>query len=193
MKPLQKGSYTYYQEKKKRQTFQTIVFLAIPLALFFGGWMTTGTQKNLLTFVAILGTLPACKSAAVMIMYYVYHGCNQSFYETVNPNIEGLCHLYGMVFTTPEHGTYEVPSIVVKNNSICGFLCGGKQSDKKNAAKLEEHITAIMRQNGYSNVVVKMFEKEDTYLNRIAQMRQTETENEKRDLEQQSLLCDISL
>lgn len=192
MKQLEKGTFSYYKEKRKRQTIWTIIYLAIPLALFFGGWIATGTQKNLLTFVAILGTLPACKSAVEMIMYYLYKGCDDTLYGELDSDVCKLSHNYSMVFTTPEYGTYEVPSIVIRNNSICGLGRCTKSFDKNGFAKLEEHITAIMRQNGFK-VVVKIFDKKENYQQRVVQMSQMEEENAKLDEAQRKLLCDISL
>ena len=193
MKPLEKGTYAYFTQKRTRQTIWTIILLAVPLALFIAGFVMTGTQKNLLTFVAILGMLPACKSAVEMIMYFLYHGCDAKLYEQLSGELGDLCHAYGLVFTTPDSGTFEVPSIVVRNQSICGYGRFSKQSDKHSSAKLEAHIAGIMRQNGYSKVVVKIFDKEDAYLTRVRQLKQLESENEATDLAQKKLLCDISL
>lgn len=189
MNKYHQGEYEYYNYKRAKQIIYTIVLFVIPLSLFIAGFITTGSKKNLLTIVAVLGLLPACKSLVLTIMYIRYHGCNDEIKQLVEKHTEGLTHSYGMVFTTPDTGTYEVPSIVVRNNSICGICL----SKKAKPALLEKHITNIMKQNGYSKVVVKIFDSKDAYVSRLKQLQDTALENEKLDEEQMYLLHNISL
>ena len=57
-----KGSYLYLDTQKKYEIARTIIYFAISFAIFFAGYSLTGTKKNLLTIVAVLGMLPASKS-----------------------------------------------------------------------------------------------------------------------------------
>lgn len=191
MKKREPGNFEYYNGMRKRQIYKTIGLFFVSLSLFFAGYIATKTRANLLTIVAVLGLLPACKSMVEMIMYLKYSGCNEKLRKELQPETEkdGLTHSYGMVFTTPDNGTYEVPSVAVRNNCVCG-LC---QTSKKKPDLLEKHIIQILKQNGYSNVVVKMFDSVSAYRTRLGQMNASFTEDDKRDGEIMHLLHNISL
>lgn len=189
MKKYLPGEFEYYNDQRMKQIIKTVILFAVPLALFIAGFVTTKTQKNLLTIVAVLGLLPACKSAVEMIMYLRYKGCDKAFQEEIRGYLKGLRHSYGMVFTTSENGTYEVPSIAVRNNCICG-ICFNK---KAKIDLLEKHISVIMKQNGYTSVVVKIFDSKQAYFTRLKQLQSVESDNDKLDEAQRMLLHKISL
>ena len=63
-----KGTFGYLEKKKRNAILWTILCFGISLAVFLAGYLTTGTRKNLLTVVAVLGCLPACKSIVNLIM-----------------------------------------------------------------------------------------------------------------------------
>ena len=62
-----KGTFGYLEKKKRNAILWTILCFGISLAVFLAGYLTTGTRKNLLTVVAVLGCLPACKSIVNLI------------------------------------------------------------------------------------------------------------------------------
>ena len=57
-----KGDFGYYSYEKKRRIAIVAFLFGICLMIFFTGLIMTGTRRNLLTLVAILGVLPAAKS-----------------------------------------------------------------------------------------------------------------------------------
>ena len=63
-----KGDYLYMQQKKKMGILKTICLFSISAALYIAGLVTVGSNKNYLTIVAVLGCLPASRSAVNMIM-----------------------------------------------------------------------------------------------------------------------------
>lgn len=191
MKKNEPGSFEYYNGMRKRQIYKTILLFFVSLALFFAGYAATKTKANLLTIVAVFVLLPASKSMVEMIMYLKYNGCDEKLQKKLQPETEkdGRTHSYGMVFTTPDNGTFEVPSIAVNHNCVCG-LC---QTKKQKPDLLEKHITRILKQNGYSNVVVKMFDSADAYMTRLSQMGEASMEEKKREEEIMHLLHNISL
>ena len=65
---VQKGNFGYIRAQKKKRVLVTIVLFAIPLMIFFTGLAITKTRLNLFTFVAVMGCLPASKSAVGMIL-----------------------------------------------------------------------------------------------------------------------------
>lgn len=182
------GEFEYLSYMKKKQGIKTIVLFIMPIAVFLLGYFSTHTKANLLTVVAVCGLLPACKSLVELIMYLRAKGCPEQLKDELTDKVQGLTHSYGMVFTTTDQGVFEIPSIVVKNNTICGFSI----NPKAKLAVLEKHIATIMKQNGYK-VVVKIFDKKDAYFTRLSQLRALETQDEKCDEAQAHLLHNISL
>ena len=61
----------------------------ISLAIYLAGYLTVHSNKNLLTIVAVLGCLPASKSAVSMIMFLRAKGCS----EALKAKIDGLFRL----------------------------------------------------------------------------------------------------
>ena len=64
-----KGSKDYIHTQKIYEVVRTVLYFGISLSLFAAGYITTGNRLNLLTVVAVLGCLPASKSAVNMIMF----------------------------------------------------------------------------------------------------------------------------
>lgn len=71
-----KGTRGYLRTQKNYEIIRTVLYFAISIALFIAGWVSTGSRENLLTIVAVLGCLPACKSLVEMFMYLRYKGCD---------------------------------------------------------------------------------------------------------------------
>ena len=71
-----KGNFGYLRAKRLTVLIRTVIFFAISLALFAAGYITTGKKENLLTIVAVLGCLPACKSMVNTIMLFRASGCS---------------------------------------------------------------------------------------------------------------------
>ena len=82
-----KGDYLYLQNKKKKEIIKTVVFFGISAALYIAGYITTGSNKNYLTIVAVLGCLPASKSAVSMIMNLKVKGCSETVYKMISNKI----------------------------------------------------------------------------------------------------------
>ena len=61
-----RGIRGYLRTQKIYEILRTVLYFAISLSLFIAGWVSTGSRENLLTIVAVLGCLPACKSLVEM-------------------------------------------------------------------------------------------------------------------------------
>lgn len=189
-KQLEKGSYGYFNQKRRWEILKTILMFAVSFSLFFAGYNVTGKKANILTIVAVLGMLPASKSAVSMIMYLRYHGCSSQLHEKLTKefgDFDGILHSYDLVFTTYKIN-YQVPSVVVKNGNVCG-ICQKKETELN---ELNKHITQILSQNGLK-ANVKMFYQTDTYINRIRQLKELGESEKNRDEEIRNVLHQISL
>ena len=61
MKKVNKGDYGYIRYEKKKRLLITVALFLIPLAAFLAAFLITGTKKNIITVIAMVGCLPACR------------------------------------------------------------------------------------------------------------------------------------
>lgn len=167
-----KGTQDYINTQKKYTILRTVLYFGISLALFIVGWLTTGTRSNLLTVVAILGCLPASKSAVNMIMYLRYKSCSPEAEEKITANIGHLAGLYDMVFTSYKKN-YVVAHIVVAGKTICGYT----EDENFEERDFNQHITDILKAENFKDVTVKIFTDLNKYEERLQQMQELEQDS----------------
>ena len=188
-KKITKGSFGYISYCKKREILKTALLFLIPLSLFAAGWITTKSRLNVLTIVAVLGMLPASKSAVLMIMYLKGHGISREEHDLYAPLMEGMTGSFDLIFTTYEK-TYEIPALVIRCGNIVGISAGVYETIRD----LEKHIEHSVRQEGYS-VCVKFFDKKEAYMQRLGSLAKLEESEADvaADLAIRQVLFDISL
>ena len=166
-----KGTRDYIRTQKVYEIIRTVLYFGMSLSLFAAGYITTGNKLNLLTVVAVLGCLPASKSAVNMIMFLRYKGLSQEAAEQIAPCEGELTCLYDMVFTSYSK-TFEVGHMAVKGNTVCGY------SEKKDFPEKEfqAHLEPIMKADSHKNVTVKIFTDLEKYKERLMQLQALETE-----------------
>ena len=155
-----KGTYLYLDTQKKYEIARTILFYTISAVIFITGYVTTGSKKNLLTIVAVLGVLPASKALVSVIMFLRY----KSFKEKIS--CEGLLNAYDMVFTS-EKINYNVSHLCVSDNCVIGY----SEDPKFDENKFKDHVTSILAVENLKNVTVKVFTDKKVYLNRISSLK----------------------
>lgn len=166
-----KGTKNYLGSQKKYEILRTIIYFGISLSLFIAGYVATKSRMNLLTVVAILGCLPACKSAVDMIMYLRYKGCSTENASIIEQHTDGLQGLYDMVFTSYDKN-YQIAHITVKGNTICGFT-----QDKNFAEQaFYKHITDILKADSYKETSIKVFSDIQKYAERLEQLKELDTD-----------------
>lgn len=79
-----KGQKGYLAWNKKMSICKTLVLFAISFAVYAMGIWSTGSNQNLLTIVAVLGCLPACRSAANLIALLRCHEISESDYRKIS-------------------------------------------------------------------------------------------------------------
>ncbi len=166
-----KGSQNYLKTQKGYEILRTIIYFAISLSLFIAGYVATKNRMNLLTVVAVLGCLPASKSAVDMIMYLRYKGCSLENAKKIEKKAEGLQGLFDMVFTSYTRN-YQVAHMVVKGNTICGFT----EDNNFQEQEFNKHITDILKVDHYKEVSVKIFSDIGKYTERLEQLKQLDTD-----------------
>lgn len=164
-----KGTRNYIDTQKKYELIRTFIFFFIPISLFIAGYVTTKTKVNLLTIVAVVGLLPACKSMVGAIMFLKHRSLSQVNAEKIDATNHGLPQLFDMVFTTYDK-THVVSHMVIAGNTVCGF------SENKNFKEKDfnTHIQNVLKTDGYKNISVKVFTDINKYTERLEQLKYLE-------------------
>lgn len=166
-----KGQYGYIKRKQRTVTLRTILMFGISLAILLLGIWSTGDKKNLLTVVAVLGCLPASKSAVGMIMFLKAKGCSEAVKERVSGCGTGLVQLYDMVFTSYEKN-YQVSHMVIKGHVVCGYT----EDARCDVKACEKHLGALLAQGGCKGVTVKIFDELEAYCKGLENLQKQEEE-----------------
>ncbi len=169
-----KGRRNYLNTQKKYEVIRTILYFAISISLFAAGYIQTGEKTNLLTIVAVLGCLPASKSAVSAIMYLRFVSCSEQSAAEIESHSQGLQCLYDMVFTSYKKA-FRVSHLAVRGNCVCGF------SEDVNFEENEfyRHIHPILKSDGHQGVTVKIFVNLAKYTERLEQMKTLEADEDK--------------
>ena len=167
-----KGTRNYINSQKKYEVLRTIIYFILPLGLFAIGYITTGERTNLLTVVAVVGCLPACKSLVGTIMYLRYKSCSFEAVEKIEAHTGQLQGLYDMIFTSYKQN-FTVSHLVVHGNSICGYSEDANFPEKDFLV----HIEDILKLDGHKNYSIKIFTDLSKYTARLDQLNELETEN----------------
>lgn len=155
---IEKGQYGYIKKQRTKTILRTLGMFAISLAIFCIGILTTNTKENLLTVVAVLGCLPASKSAINMIMFLRAKGCSEEVYIKIQHHAGKLTSLYDLIFTSYDKN-YQISHMAVKDNLICGY-----SEDKKcSETACSKHIEAFLKQGGCKNITVKIYKDLEKY------------------------------
>lgn len=160
-----KGTENYLDSQKKYELLRTALYFAVSAALFIGGWVQTGSKMNLLTVVAVLGCLPASKSAVSAIMFLRFHSCSSEAATEIKKHSEGLATLFDCVFTSYSKN-YSIGHLAVRGGTVCGFA----ESDF-DENDFYRHIQDILKRDGHKDVTVKVFRSLPKYAERLEQMR----------------------
>lgn len=166
-----KGTRNYLKIQGRYELARTILYFGISLSLFVAGIITTGDRMNLLTIIAVLGCLPACKSAIDTFMFLRFQGCTEEHAEQIEKHMQGLHGLYDRIFTSYSIN-FQIAHITAKGNTICGY----SQDPAFDESKFNEHITAILKKDGFRDTTVKIFTDIQKYTARLDQLKQLDTD-----------------
>ena len=166
-----KGTKNYINTQKKYEIIRTLLYFGISIALFVAGYIQTGRKTNLLTVVAVLGCLPASKSAVNVIMFLRFKSCGAGAAVRIEEHCQGLRCLYDMVFTSYAKN-YVVSHLAVQGNTVCGY------SEKPDFPENDfyKHVDHILKMDGLKDVTVKVFTDLKKYTDRLEQMKGLEAD-----------------
>lgn len=166
-----KGEFLYLEKKKKSEIIKTLIMFGISIALYLSGYITTGSNKNYLTIVAVLGFLPASKSAVSMIMYLRVKGCSKAAYQFISGKIGENVGAYNLYFTSYDKN-FDISHVFAKGMTIIAFT----ENEKMAESTFEEHLKTVLKKDGISGVNIKLYKDRNKYVARIEQMQSLENE-----------------
>ena len=170
-----KGSYGYITSRKKYTALRTLLFFAISAALYISGIIRTGSNKNLLTIVAVLGCLPACKSAVNFILFLRAKGCSSALHEKVAAyGDDSMTVFYDMYFTSYQKN-YPISHMALKGDMLCGIT----EQPSCDCREAEKHLGQMLVQEGIKNVTVNIFSQEGKYIDRLGRLKDMQVEDHK--------------
>lgn len=184
---VQKGMFGYLSYKKKMTTIVTIGMFAISLALYVAGYVTTKSNANMLTVVAILGCLPASKSAVSMIMFLKAKGCSEEDKNVIEGAVGSLDGYYDLYFTGYSKN-FPTDHMVVTKNSIIAYSADKKITEKD----FNEHMKDVLNKERIHDITVKLFTDRAKYVNRLKELNQSEADTSAR-MDMVKMLFNVSL
>lgn len=169
-----KGTENYLKIQKKYEVLRTLLYFSVSAALFIAGYVQTKSRLNLLTVVAVLGCLPAGKSAVSAVMFFRFPGCLPENAARIKEHSQGLRALFDCVFTSYSKN-FRVSHLAVRGNTVCGF------TEDQNFAEQDfyKHIREILKLDGHSDITVKVFDSLSVYTERLEQMKSLPEEQKK--------------
>lgn len=169
MKRISKGEYGYISFRRKTVLISTIIMFAISTAIFITGYVTTGTRKNLLTIVAVLGCLPACKSVVNLIMFMRAKGCSEQTKETLDTEIGGESPVLYDLYMTSYEQNYDISQVAIYPDTLLVLLPDADQNIKD---KCKEHIESHLRIEGITYLNVTVLSDASKYAERVKKLNE---------------------
>ena len=182
-----KGSYEHAKYKRTVDIIITIFLFLLSLGLFVIGYVATGSKKNLLTIVAVLGLLPACKMVVDVIMCFRVKPVEESVREGIDASIGKLYGLYHMYFTSYDKN-FPIDHLVITSNSVIGLCSHPKFDEKLFITHLKDH----MRKDGIKDITIKIFDDYNKYLNRLSEINNLDDETTTVNIGVRNLILNIT-
>ncbi|MCM1189070.1 MAG: hypothetical protein NC541_07205 [bacterium] len=161
-----KGTQNYLATQKKYEILRTVLYFGVSAALFLAGLIQTKSRLNLLTVVAVLGCLPASKSAVSAVMFLRYHSCLPENAAEIKRHDDGLDTLFDCIFTSYSKN-YIVNHLAVRGGAVCGFT----EDASFDESAFYKHISDILKLDGHKDITVKVFRSLPRYTERLEQMK----------------------
>ncbi len=183
-----KGTYEYADHKKLTDAVVMIIMFALALGLYVTGIVTTGSKKNLLTIVAVLGLLPACKMVVSLIMSLKVHPCDKEIKSDIDGHVGSLDGFYNMYFTSYNKNFF-IDHLVISGKSIIG-LCTLNGFDEK---AFSDHLSDLIRKEGIRDAFIKVFTDKDKYIKRLDELNEHKDDDKSPNNELRNMIMNVTL
>lgn len=185
-----KGEPGYIKRRKKAVIIKAALEFGIVIALLLLGYFQTKTRLNVLTIVAVLGCLPASKALVEVIMILPHKTIGTELVEKIREKTSSLMVAYDLVLTSEKH-IMPIECVLISDNTICGY----SSSEKIDFAFTEKHIKQYLYANQFTDVSVKIFGDEKTFLRRAGKMSENAVQKDSASKEEaiRRVILNISL
>lgn len=156
-----KGDYGYFGRHRKYVILRTVAMFLLVIAVFTLGYVTTKTRLNLLTFVALLGSLPACKSVVEVFIAFGKESMPIESYEKIEQVSSNLVKGYDL-FLTAYQQSAQLDCVVIHDGQIL-FFTTHKNVD---GAFVEEHVKQSLSLS-HIKASVKVMKEEKAFIERL--------------------------
>ncbi len=156
-----KGEIGYINNQKLYRLLVTIGLFIIPAIIFISGLIYHGTKNNILTIVALVGCLPACRSTVGFIMICLQKAPLKNDLLAFQEHARELTMAYELVFTTYEKNMSVAAAVFHGNDLICYTTETRKKQDL-----ILEHLEKMLKHNGYT-VHVHVLSSKQKFLDRL--------------------------
>lgn len=192
MTKCEKGTPGYLREKLKTEILRTAVYFAIVAAVFLLGYSQTHSKKNLLTVVAVVGCLPACKALVGVITRIPYKTVDLALADEVASKSPHLTAVYDLVVTSTEK-IMPIDCMVISHEKVFGYTSGKKVDLQETASYLRK----MLQRNDFPGVSVKLYDQYKPFLSivegleNIAAVEKADTREEEQQIAQ--VILNLSL
>ena len=166
MKRVRKGQAGYVKYERVKRLLITLLMFALPLGLYFIGIVVTGSNKNILTVVSVVGILPAARAMVSWIMTMLSKEAPEEIIACTEKNAGSLVHGFELMVTAYE-GRMPLDAVVVCGNNVACYATYGKSEQDE---FMQTHIEKILATNGYRGVKAKIFRSRKQYEERIVSL-----------------------
>ncbi|MCR5278283.1 MAG: hypothetical protein K6E19_02470 [Lachnospiraceae bacterium] len=166
-----KGDFGYIKAGRIKEFIKALLMLGISLALYFGGIKATGSNKNVLTYVAILGCLPAAKFMVNFYMFMKAKGCTAALKESFDK--AGIVPTFYDLYFTTYKVNYQVSAMYYNKSTLIGVT----EDDKCDVTACEEHLQERLKSAGFE-LTVKIFKATDKFTGRVKELSELNSANE---------------
>lgn len=161
MKPMEKGTYGYLNQRKKMLMILTLICFAIVFIILFAGILICKTKNNILTVFAILTVLPSAKVMVSWLMLIRYNTPNQDYYKKVCEQVKQLPILSDCVVTCKDKTVF-VPYAVISDTTIYCYTSNAQFDEDY----FEKNTMEFIKKCGDS-VSVKLYKEFESFLKKV--------------------------
>jgi len=166
-----KGTYGYIARQRKIEIAKTVFMLALSFGLYNLGVYSTGSNRNLLTLVAVLGCLPMAKFCVNAIMFIRAKGCSQELHETLEA--KALTPDFYDLYFTAFKKNFQASALSYKRKNLIIM----SEDPNIDIAEGEEHLKTILANAGVSDVTVKIFTDAGKFATRLSELKELEEDS----------------
>lgn len=151
----------YLKYKLKIEIIRAVIYFGLVMVIFLLGYFQTHSKENLLTVVAVLGCLPACKVLVGVITRIPYHSIDAEVAKEIGEKSSNLTVLYDLVVTSKDK-IMPIDAVVISDKKVYGYTTS-KKVDLQYAAS---HIKTIL-ENNHLEAAVKILNQYPAFIARV--------------------------